>query len=74
MSKICHGERLKFFKNGYDESISFESVENYGIKREKLKCMIEREEPLTACRYCNGEGILSKEIDAGIQVSRDCYE
>ena len=72
--RSAHGERLKFFKNGYDESLSFESVENYGVMRKKLKCMIEREEPLTACKYCNGEGILSKEIDAGIQVSRDCYE
>lgn len=68
--RSAHGERLGFFKNKVDESISFEIVENYDNKRNEIKCMLEREAPLTACMYCNGEGILTKEIDAGIQMTK----
>lgn len=68
--RSAHGERLLFFKNKDEESISFENVDNYQIKSDEIKSWMDKDIPLTACNYCNGEGMLSDEIDAGIQVSR----
>jgi len=67
--RSAHGEQLGIFQNKQDEYIDFRDINvAKDIKRDELKKLLVNVKTLTACDYCNGESIYSKEIDAAIQV------
>lgn len=67
--RAAHGERLEVFQNKKSEYVDF-SNEDFVIsdKRKELKEVIDNVQTLTACNYCNGESVYSKEIDAAVQM------
>ena len=67
--RAAHGERLGIFQNRGNEYVDFSKKDfDIDIKRKELKSMLVETQILTACNYCNGESVYSKEIDAAIQL------
>ncbi len=69
--RAAHGERLGIFQNKVNEFIDFSEDDiDRNNKREELGNLLTNICSLTACDYCNGESVYSKEIDAAVQINK----
>lgn len=69
--RSAHGEKLGFFRNKREDLVDF-TDDSYSRedKKEETARLINTRNYTTACFYCNGSNIRSKEVDAAVQAVR----